>query len=177
MYWQMRWWCIRKDEGRRMNDDEIKEQRAKDVLCFSRFLLLPSFFSSLFPSSPIHPSPHLRSVLILFSSPFLLGVQAPSQVRDLAEELPNWANRHCSIIFSSFLHLRATGYSHLALPRGESLFGGDSQAQMFVGSDYSSLPSSSRVNRISILMLRIPVRSPKGCTVGRCFGFDPRRDD
>ncbi|MDO8755631.1 MAG: hypothetical protein Q7J80_17180, partial [Anaerolineales bacterium] len=66
--------------------------------------------------------------------------------------------------------------SHRALPIGESLDGGDSQAQVFVGSGYSSLPSSSRVHCISILALRISVRLPKD-TVGHCSGFDSRRDD
>ena len=100
---------------------------------------------------------------------------APCQVRDLAEELPNWANKHGSF-FSSFHHLWATGYLHRALPKGESLYGGDSQAQVFVGSGYSSLPSSSRVNRIYILAPHISICLPINA-VGRYFGFDARRDD
>jgi len=78
------------------------------------FSLLPSHF--LFSSFTIHPSS------------FPLWRNAPSQVRGLAEEI-----KHFSILFSSFHHLWATGTSHLALPIGESLFGGDSQARCLSG--------------------------------------------
>ena len=60
----------------------------------------------------------------------------------------------------------ATGHSHLALPLGESLHGGDSQAQMFVGSGYSSLPSSSRANLYFLMeqLGDVPGSMPGGMT-------------
>ena len=170
----MQWWCtLRKDKGGRRKDEEVQKSKKMFVasLASSSSLLAFSFHLPLTFFILHHSS------LILFISSFLLGVKRPARFVTWQRNCPIGQTDTASCFFSSFHHLWATGYSHLALPRGESLFGGDSQAQMFVGSDYSSLPSSSRVNRISILMLRIPVRSPKGCTVGRCFGFDPRRDD
>ena len=70
-------------------------KRAKGKRCSVALALTASSFSlSLpFPSFIFHLAPHLSFLhhFILFTSPFLLGVQAPRQVRDLAEELPNWA--------------------------------------------------------------------------------------
>ena len=51
---------------------------------------LPLTFFILYPSS-----------LILFFFP--LWRSASRQVRDLAEELPYWVDRHYAILFSSFL--------------------------------------------------------------------------
>ena len=139
-----------------------------------KMLLAPCHFSS-------SASFRLCFFLFLFSSSFILHnsslvfcAQSGSRPGGGTAQL----GKQTLLLFILLLFSPlATGHSHLALPLGESLFGGDSQAQVFVGSGYSSLPSSSRVNRLSILMLRIPVRSPKGCTVGRCSGFDARRDD
>jgi hypothetical protein len=139
-----------------------KSRRAKDVSCLLHFFLFPFHLPLTF--------------FILHPLSFLFGVLRPARFVTWQRNCPI-GRQTLRILFSSFHHLPATGYSHLALPRGESLFGGDSQAQMFVGSGYSLLPSSSRVNRISILALRILIRLPKRCTVGRYFGFDPRRDD
>ncbi len=139
--------------------NKCKRAKGKSMFVAS---LASSFYFSLFsfhlPLTFIHPSSFILALLLP------LWLYVPSQVRDLAEELPNRADKRFAILFSSFYHLWATGYSHLALPKGESLFGGDSQAQMFVGSGYSSLPYSSRADRAS------------NGAVGRCPGFDPRRD-
>ena len=152
-----------------------KSKGQKDVRCFSRFSLLTFFLSTFHLTLPLtFFSLHPFSFILAFHSSLAFRAQPGSRPGGGTAQLGKQTLLLFILLLSSPL---ATGHSHLALPLGESLFGGDSQAQVFVGSGYSSLPSSSRVNRISILMLCIPVRSPKGCTVGRCSGFDARRDD
>ncbi len=175
-----------------MRDEEskrAKEQKTFLVSCYfsSRVVFRLCFFCFLHPS-------HLPSTQVLGNSSFILAfllhpssfiLHHSSLVFKRPARFVTW-QRNCPIGQTGTTPYDSppfsplpwtTGCSHRALSTGESLFGGDSQAQMFVGSGYSSLPSSSRVNRVSILTLLILIRSPKGCTVGRCFGFDPRRDD
>ena len=136
-----------------------KEQRTKNSSPLRHFSLLPFSFSLALDL--FHPSS------------FLFGFMCPARFVTWQRNCPIGRQTlfHTILLLSS--HLRATGYSHLALPTGESLFGGDSQAQMFVGSDYSSLPSSSRVNRVSILTLRIFIRLPKGARLVDFSGSIP----
>jgi hypothetical protein len=65
--------------------------------------LLPFYFSLLFFSlalALLHPSQFILHPFLFF---FPLWLYAPRQVRDLAEELPYWVDRHYAILFSSFL--------------------------------------------------------------------------
>ena len=150
MFWPARSWCIQAvgsekwEVGRRAKG---KSSPPLALLPFSLLLTLPFFHPSQFI---LHP---------------FLWRKAPIQVRDLGEELPDRANKHFSFYSPPILTL-ATGHSHLALPLGESLYGGDSQAQMFVGSGYSSLPSSSRANWYFLMeqLGDIPGSIPGGMT-------------
>jgi len=149
-----------------------KSKRAKNKSFFDLILF---FFSFSLALALFHPS-HLPSTQVLGNSSFILSSLA------LCAPPGSWPGRgtaqsgkqallHNLLLLSTFPWV--TGCSHRALPRGESLFGGDSQAQMFVGSDYSSLPPSSRVNRVSILTLRIFIRLPKGARLVDFSGSIP----
>lgn len=133
MFWQMQLWCIRKDERERMKDEKEQKFIAACISFFPfHFHLLLSFF-------------------ILHHSSLVLSARPGSRLgRGIAQ-----LGRHTFHLSSPPNNsLWATGHSHLALPKGESLHGGDSQAQVFVGSGYSSLPSSSRAN-LYFLMERL----------------------
>ena len=97
-----------------------KSKRTKDVPCLLLLLITRSISSLPFFLCFLHPSsftlaPHSRKTIgtmcvrcsagvphpFLFSFP--LWRSASRQVRDLAEELPYWVDRHYAILFSSFL--------------------------------------------------------------------------
>jgi len=74
-----------------MKDEESKRAKGKKFFatCTS------SFFLAL-----IHPLSFIPHPFLFF---FPLWRSASRQVRDLAEELPYWVDRHYAILFSSFL--------------------------------------------------------------------------
>ena len=143
-----------------MNKGESK--RTKDLPCLFPLLItrsispLPFFFAFFI----LH-----HSSLILFSSPFLFGIKRPARFATWGRSCPI-GQTNTSPFYLLLSSPLATGHSHLALPLGESLHGGDSQAQMFVGSGYSSLPSSSRANLYFLMeqLGDVPGSMPGGMT-------------
>jgi hypothetical protein len=149
-----------KDEGSRMN----KSKGQKDVRCFSRFSLLTFFLSTFHLTLPLtFFSLHPFSFILAFHSSLAFRAQSGSRPGGGTAQLGKQTLLLFILLLSSPL---ATGHSHLALPLGESLHGGDSQAQMFVGSGYSSLPSSSRANWYFLMeqLGDIPGSIPGGMT-------------
>jgi hypothetical protein len=91
-----------------------KEQRAKNS---SPLALLPFSFSLALDL--IHPLSFIPHPFLFF---FPLWLYAPRQVRDLAEELPNWATDTAPSILLLSSHLWTTGCLHRALSKVASLF-------------------------------------------------------
>ena len=77
-----------------MRDEESKRAKAKS----SSQLALIFFFELVL--ALLHPSSFIPHPFLFF---FPLWRSASRQVRDLAEELPYWVDRHYAILFSSFL--------------------------------------------------------------------------
>ena len=130
---------------------------------------------------PCHFSSHVAFRLCLFlcilhpssftPDPFLFPSRrnASSQVRDLAEDLPYWANKYFSMLFSSCFSppcssLRTTGQSHLALSKRRVSYGGDSQARCLSGAAIRR----SHLHPAHTLFMN---------TVGLFSGFNSRRDE